>query len=110
MSANSTWPQFNSDRAHRELRAIELLTQGVSETRVRQQTKLSEQDVRELATMCAEEAANPQSPQIVCRAPRFQPRATGARRRPARASGHQRIPLTEQEVHRRQPPEELSLF
>ena len=105
---SSSWPIFNPDRAHRELLAIELLTQGVSESTVRQRTKLSMQDVRDLATMCAEEAAKPAPPKVVRRASERRAPFSGARRT-ARHPGHNRVALSAEDVHR-EPPEELALF
>ncbi|MFF8992529.1 hypothetical protein ACF09H_21840 [Streptomyces sp. NPDC014983] len=63
------WPVYNVDRAQAELIAMELLTKGVSQFRVRHMTKLSSYNVRRLAQIVAEEAANPATPRIVCRTP-----------------------------------------
>ncbi|MFD7554218.1 hypothetical protein ACFV9E_06715 [Streptomyces sp. NPDC059835] len=64
------WPVYNVDRAKAELIALELLTQGVSQYRVRFQTKLSAKEVRRLAAVVAEDAQNPPTPRIVGRSPR----------------------------------------
>ncbi|MGW1290961.1 hypothetical protein ACWD4N_47320 [Streptomyces sp. NPDC002586] len=77
------WPQFNISRAHAELRAIEMLMRGASYLRVRHATRLSPKEVRRLATIVAEEAANPASPRIVCRTPTRGQAARIKVRRPA---------------------------
>ncbi|WP_199550277.1 hypothetical protein [Streptomyces sp. N35] len=61
------FPQYNPDRAKTEFTAITLLTQGLPEHEVRAITGLSVRRVRELATMCAEEADNPMVPVNVCK-------------------------------------------
>lgn len=63
------WPVYNVDRARAELLAFELLTKGASYRRVRQATRLSPANIRRLANLAAEEAANPVTPRIVGRSP-----------------------------------------
>lgn len=82
------WPIYNVDRAQAELIAMELLTKGFSQFRVRHMTQLSAYNVRRLASIVAEEAANPATPRIVCRTPQRAPRplrsSQGVRIQPAR--------------------------
>ncbi|MFE1189972.1 hypothetical protein [[Kitasatospora] papulosa] len=86
------WPIYNVDRAQAELIAMDLLTKGVAQFRVRHMTKLSAHNVRRLAAIVAEEAANPAAPRIVCRTPQRAPRPlrspNGVRSQPARRPAH----------------------
>ncbi|MFF8786780.1 hypothetical protein [Streptomyces sp. NPDC015125] len=63
------WPVYNVCRAKAELIAMELLTQGVSQYRVRIMTKLSVKNVRRLAGIVAEDAQNPPAPRLAGRSP-----------------------------------------
>lgn len=82
------WPQYNVDRARAELIAMELLTQGVSQYRVRHITKLSSKNVRRLAAIVAEQAANPPTPRLGGRTPVRQPHQA----RPVCPAGSRRTP------------------
>ncbi|MFI1765294.1 hypothetical protein ACH41H_24985 [Streptomyces sp. NPDC020800] len=64
------WPVYSEDKAKLELIALELLTQGVSQYRIRIQTKLSSKEIRRLAAVVAEDAKKPPTPRIVGRSPR----------------------------------------
>lgn len=63
------WPVYNVDRAKAELIAMELLTQGLSQYRVRIMTKLSSKNVRRLAGIVAEDAKNPPAPRMAGHTP-----------------------------------------
>ncbi|MFE2639457.1 hypothetical protein ACFXKF_32640 [Streptomyces scopuliridis] len=77
------WPVYNVDRAKAELIAMELLTQGLSQYRVRIMTKLSSKNVRRLAGIVAEDAKNPQAPRMAGRTPaRIRVRPAGSRSAP----------------------------
>lgn len=82
------WPVYNVDRARAELIAIEMLTRGASDLRVRHATRLSLKNISRLKTLVAEEAKNPATPRIVCRTPARahsrQPGAQAAPRLPGR--------------------------
>ncbi|MER0476887.1 hypothetical protein ABR737_00710 [Streptomyces sp. Edi2] len=82
------WPVYNVDRAKAELIAMELLTQGLSQYRVRIMTKLSAKNIRRLAGIVAEDAKNPPLPRIAGRTPAhrasIRPAGRVADRAPAR--------------------------
>jgi hypothetical protein len=63
------WPIYNVDRAKAELIAMELLTRGLSQYRVRIMTKLSGKEVRRLAGVVADDAKNPPAPRLAGRTP-----------------------------------------
>ncbi|MFE6272340.1 hypothetical protein ACFVQ9_26505 [Streptomyces goshikiensis] len=64
------WPVYSVDKAKLELIVLELLTQGVSQYRIRIQTKMSSKEIRRLAAVVAEDAVAPPTPRIVGRSPR----------------------------------------
>jgi hypothetical protein len=90
------WPVYNVDRAKAELIAMELLTQGVSQYRVRIMTRLSSKNVRRLAGIVAEDAKNPPTPRMAGRTP-ARVRARPATGPPAPAPG---------DLRRAEPPAE----
>ncbi|MYZ38132.1 MULTISPECIES: hypothetical protein [unclassified Streptomyces] len=63
------WPVYNVERARAELIAMELLTRGVSQVRIRHSTRLSRKNISRLAALVAEEAKKPPAPRNVCRNP-----------------------------------------
>ncbi|GLF98075.1 hypothetical protein [Streptomyces yaizuensis] len=97
------WPVYNVDRAKAELIAMELLTQGLSQYRVRIMTKLSSKNVRRLAGIVAEDAKSPMAPRLAGRTPaRITVRSPAGR--PGTAPGHTHC----REPHTEAQPEQMT--
>ncbi|MEU5425848.1 hypothetical protein AB0H73_09595 [Streptomyces olivoreticuli] len=98
----ATWPNYDGDVARAELAAMDMLVNGISQSRVVRRTGLSTYRVQRLVMLLEEDSKKPPRPRNVCRHPRPRNAARITQPRTASAAAAQPTAATE--------PEQLALL